>query len=145
MPLSPGLALWPGSRLSDPLLRQNRQPRALALLLVAVQVFVAERVALRHQFVHRAAEMLSFFRLSRAGRHYRRLVRAFQRVFAATIFFGSEDRPEPSQIFDWARFHFFDQIRVGIDHSPAGFGNSSEAAQNTTNPEFVSWTTIWDS
>ena len=56
-----------------------------------------------------AAEMLSFFRLSLDGRHYRRLVRAFQRVFAATIFFGSDDRPEPSQIFDWDRFHFFDK------------------------------------
>jgi hypothetical protein len=78
-----------------------------------------------------AAEMLSFFRLSLDGRHYRRLVQAFQRVFAATIFFGSDDRPEPSQIFDWARFHFFDQVRLWFNHSGPGFGNTSEASENT--------------
>jgi len=78
-----------------------------------------------------AAEMLSFFRLSLDGRHYRCLVQAFQRVFAATIFFGSDDRPEPSPIFDWGRFHFFDQIRLWFNPSASGFRNSSEASQNT--------------
>jgi len=78
-----------------------------------------------------AAEMLSFFRLSLDGCHYRRLVQAFQRVFAATIFLGSDERPEPSQIFDWDRFHFFDQVRLWFNPSASGFGNSSEATQNT--------------
>jgi hypothetical protein len=75
--------------------------------------------------------MLSFFRLSLDGRHYRRLVQAFQRVFAATIFFGSDDRPEPSPIFDWARFHFFDQIRLWFNHSASEYGNSLEASHNS--------------
>jgi len=78
-----------------------------------------------------ASEMLSFFRLSLDGRHYRRLVQAFQRVFAATIFFGSDDRQEPSQIFDWARFHFFDQIRLWFSHSASGFGDSYDVSENT--------------
>src|SRR6516164_4236484 len=38
-----------------------------------------------------AAQMLDFFRLSKDGRHYRRIVQGFQRVFAATIFFGTDD------------------------------------------------------
>jgi len=75
--------------------------------------------------------MLSFFRLSLDGRPYRRLVQAFQRVFAATIFFGSDDRPEPTRIFDWARFHFFDQVRLWFNHSAPECGNSSDAPQNT--------------
>jgi hypothetical protein len=37
--------------------------------------------------------MLDFFRLSKDGRHYRRIVQGFQRIFAATIFFGTEDQP----------------------------------------------------
>jgi hypothetical protein len=32
--------------------------------------------------------MLDFFRLSKDGRHYRRMVQGFQRVFASTIFFA---------------------------------------------------------
>jgi hypothetical protein len=78
-----------------------------------------------------ASEILSFFRLSLNGRHYRRLVQAFQRVFAATIFFGSDGRQEPSPIIDWARFHFFDQIRLWFNHPEPGFGNSSQASLNT--------------
>ena len=34
-------------------------------------------------------------------------------------------------IFDWARFHFFDQIRLWFNHPHLSYGNSSEAYQNT--------------
>jgi hypothetical protein len=59
-----------------------------------------------------AAEMLDFFRLPKDGRYYRRLVQGFQRLFAATIFFGAEDRADPGRLIDWARFHFFDELRL---------------------------------
>jgi hypothetical protein len=36
-----------------------------------------------------AAQLLEFFRLPKDGPHYRRMVEGFQRVFAATIFFGT--------------------------------------------------------
>jgi hypothetical protein len=32
-----------------------------------------------------------------------------QRVFAATIFFGSEDQLKKHLVVDWTRFHFFDK------------------------------------
>ncbi len=56
-----------------------------------------------------AADLLSFFRMTKDGRHYRRIVEGFKRVFAATIFFGSEEQPAGDSVIDWARFHFFDK------------------------------------
>jgi len=40
-----------------------------------------------------AAQMLDFFHLSKDGRRYRRIVQGFHRIFAATIFFGTETSP----------------------------------------------------
>jgi len=59
-----------------------------------------------------AAQMLDFFHLSKDGRHYRRIVQAFQRVFAATIFFGTDNQPDRHHLTDLARFHFFDKLHL---------------------------------
>lgn len=59
-----------------------------------------------------AAQVLDFFHLSKDGRHYRRIIQGFQRIFAATIFFGTDDQPAGSRITDWARFHLFDRLRL---------------------------------
>ena len=59
-----------------------------------------------------AAQMLDFFHLPKDGPHYRRIVNGFQRIFASTIFFGTEDQPSGSRLIDWARFHFFDSIHL---------------------------------
>lgn len=59
-----------------------------------------------------AAQMLDFFRLPKDGRYYRRIAQSFQRTFASTIFFGTEDQPNGTRLIDWARFHFFDQIQL---------------------------------
>jgi hypothetical protein len=59
-----------------------------------------------------AAQMLEFFRLPKDGRYYRRMVQGFQRIFASTIFFGTQDQPAGSRLMDWARFHFFDQLHL---------------------------------
>ena len=59
-----------------------------------------------------AAQMLEFFRFPKDGRYYRRMVQGFQRIFASTIFFGTEEKPTGSRLVDWARFHFFDQIHL---------------------------------
>jgi hypothetical protein len=67
-----------------------------------------------------AAQMLDFFRLPRDGPHYRRMVQGFQRIFAATIFFGNEDLPGGAPVIDWSRFHFFDRMQLWFnqDHCP---------------------------
>lgn len=62
-----------------------------------------------------AAEMLEFFRLAPDGYHYHRLIQGFKRVFSATIFFGTEDHPDGRAMIDWARFHFFDQMKLWFD------------------------------
>lgn len=57
-------------------------------------------------------EFLDYFDLPRTGFYYNRTAEAFQRVFGATIFFGTEERQNERVFLDWARFHFFDQIRL---------------------------------
>jgi hypothetical protein len=64
------------------------------------------------------------FHLSKDGRHYRRIVEGFQRVFAATIFFGTEEQAGTNRMIDYARFHFFDAMHLwfsdaGMQH-PSG-------------------------
>jgi Plasmid encoded RepA protein len=59
-----------------------------------------------------ASRMLDFFHMSKDGRHYRRIVQGFQRIFASTIFFGTEESPSGSRLIDWARFHFFDRMQL---------------------------------
>jgi hypothetical protein len=63
-----------------------------------------------------AAQMLDFFRLPKDGPHYRRLLQGFTRLFAATIFFGTEEQPDHAAVIDWARFHFFDRMRLWFNH-----------------------------
>jgi len=75
-----------------------------------------------------AAQILDFFRLSPDGYHYRRIVQGFQRIFAATIFFGSEDQPGNNAFVDWARFHFFDDMHLWF--SP-GRESASDNPANT--------------
>ena len=59
-----------------------------------------------------AAQMLDFFRLPKDGPHYRRLLGGFQRIFAATIFFGTDEKPNGARLIDFSRFHFFDRMRL---------------------------------
>jgi hypothetical protein len=59
-----------------------------------------------------ASQMLAFFGLQPDGFHYRRIVDGFKRIFASTIFFGTEDHPSGRTFIDWARFHFFDHMKL---------------------------------
>jgi hypothetical protein len=68
-----------------------------------------------------AAEMLDSLGLPKDGYTYRRLTEGFKRVFASTIFFGTEQQLKDAAVFDWTRFHFFDRVRVwfspGLDQN----------------------------
>ena len=57
-----------------------------------------------------AAKLLEFLHLPKDGIHYRRLIQGFERIFAASIFFGTDEQRAGGQCFDWARFHFFDRM-----------------------------------
>ena len=76
-----------------------------------------------------AAEILEFFHLSKDGRHYRRIVEGFKRVFGATIFFGTGQEPAANQMIDFARFHFFDSIHLWFSEA----GNQNPSAPDEGN------------
>ncbi|HKD04792.1 MAG TPA: replication protein RepA [Bryobacteraceae bacterium] len=59
-----------------------------------------------------AAEMLDIFGLQQGGSQYRRLVSSFQRIFGATIFFGSDTQRERAEVFHQARFNFMSEARI---------------------------------
>jgi len=47
-----------------------------------------------------ASEILDFFRLFKDGKRYRRLMEGFQRVFGATMFFGTNNEPDSELVLD---------------------------------------------
>jgi hypothetical protein len=73
-----------------------------------------------------AAQILDFFELPKDGPHYNRIVEGFQRVFAATIFFGMHDHVKGAAFVDLARFQFFDRMKLwfntGDQFEPKGNG-----------------------
>jgi hypothetical protein len=59
-----------------------------------------------------AAEMLDVFGMQQGGSQYRRLIAAFQRVFGATIFFGTDTQREKATVTHHARFKFMREARI---------------------------------
>jgi len=59
-----------------------------------------------------AAEMLDTFGLRQGGSQYRRLVASFQRIFGATIFFGTDVQRERAAVVHRARFNFMTEARI---------------------------------
>lgn len=59
-----------------------------------------------------AAHILSFFDLPKDGPHYRRVIEGFQRIFGATIFFGTRNQVNGAAFVDLARFQFFDRMKL---------------------------------
>src|SRR6266702_3028045 len=78
-----------------------------------------------------AAQMLEFLQLPKDGLHYRRVVQGFQRIFAASIFFGTEGSEDSSQVFDWARFHFFDHIELWFNRADHNSSAATCGRDNT--------------
>lgn len=78
-----------------------------------------------------AAQILDFFDLPKDGPHYRRMVEGFQRVFAATIFFGARDCVKGASFVDLARFQFFDRMKLWFNtddqSGPKGGGEFENA------------------
>ena len=49
--------------------------------------------------------MLDTFGMQQGGTQYRRLMGAFQRIFGATIFFGTDTQRESAAVIHRARFN----------------------------------------
>jgi hypothetical protein len=59
-----------------------------------------------------AAQMLDTFGMQQGGTQYRRLMGAFQRIFGATIFFGTDTQRERAAVIHRARFNFMSEARI---------------------------------
>jgi len=77
-----------------------------------------------------ASEVLDFFHLFKDGKRYRRITEGFQRIFAATIFFGTNDQACGTLAIDWARFHFFDRVHLWF-HQTQDVPSTPSASENT--------------
>jgi hypothetical protein len=61
---------------------------------------------------HTASEMLETFGMHKGGKEYRRLIAAFERIFGATMFFGTEKVTTTAKVVQRSRFNFFREARI---------------------------------
>jgi hypothetical protein len=65
-----------------------------------------------------AAEMLETFGMHKGGKEYRRLVAAFERIFGATIFFGTDTFSGKAKVVQRSRFSFFNEAQIWYSRDP---------------------------
>ena len=65
-----------------------------------------------------AAAMLDTFGMQQGGSQYRRLVDSFQRIFGATIYFGTDSQRLPAAVIHRARFNFMSEARIWYSRDP---------------------------
>jgi hypothetical protein len=65
-----------------------------------------------------AAEMLESFGMHTGGKEYRRLVQAFERIFGATIFFGTDTLIGRARVVQRARFNFLREAQIWYSRTP---------------------------
>ena len=73
-----------------------------------------------------AAEMLETFGMQRGGKEYRRLVAAFERIFGATIFFGTDTSTGTAKVVQRSRFSFFNEARIWYSRDPEQYPISDQ-------------------
>ena len=59
-----------------------------------------------------AAQMLDTFGMAKGGKEYRRLVAAFERIFGATIFFGTDSTRPQARMVQRSRFNFLREAKI---------------------------------
>jgi len=70
--------------------------------------------------------MLETFGLQKGGTEYRRLVAALERIFGATIFFGTDTISGKAKLVERSRFHFLREARIWYHCRPEQTGWSGE-------------------
>jgi hypothetical protein len=73
-----------------------------------------------------AAEMLETFGMQTGGKEYRRLVQAFECVFDATIFFGTDTSNGSAKVIQRLRFNFMREAQIWYNRNPEQLPLSSE-------------------
>jgi hypothetical protein len=59
-----------------------------------------------------AAAMLETFGMHKGGKEYRRLIGAFERIFGATIFFGTDTVPGTAKLIHRSRLNFLREAQI---------------------------------
>ena len=59
-----------------------------------------------------AAEILETFGMHKGGKEYRRLIAAFERIFGATIFFGTDGLLGKAKVIHRSRFNFLREAQI---------------------------------
>jgi hypothetical protein len=62
-----------------------------------------------------AAEMLETFGMHKGGKEYRRLIEAFERIFGATMFFGTDTMKAGAKVVHRSRFNFLREATIWYD------------------------------
>ena len=65
-----------------------------------------------------AGEMLEIFGMHKGGKEYRRLVSAFERIFGATIFFGTDQIRATAKLVHRSRFNFLREAQIWYNREP---------------------------
>jgi hypothetical protein len=65
-----------------------------------------------------AAQMLDTFGMVKGGKEYRRLVAAVERIFGATIFFGTDSVRGTARMVHRCRFNFLREAQIWYDRNP---------------------------
>ncbi len=65
-----------------------------------------------------AAEMLETFGMHKGGKEYRRLVAAFERIFGATMFFGTDSMISRAKVVQRSRFNFLREAQIWYNRQP---------------------------
>jgi hypothetical protein len=70
--------------------------------------------------------MLETFGMHKGGKEYRRLVTAFERIFGATIFFGTDRLGRTAKVVQRSRFSFFSEARIWYSRDPEQYPVSDQ-------------------
>jgi hypothetical protein len=62
--------------------------------------------------------MLQTYGMHKGGKEYRRLVSAFERIFGATIFFGTDQARSAAKVVQRSRFNFLREAQIWYDRRP---------------------------
>ena len=73
-----------------------------------------------------AAEMLETFGMHKGGKEYRRWVAAFERIFGATIFFGTDRFRGTAKVVQRSRFSFFHEAQIWYSRDPEQYPVSEQ-------------------
>ena len=64
--------------------------------------------------------------MHKGGKEYRRLVAAFERIFGATIFFGTDTLSGTAKVVQRSRFSFFNEAQIWYSRDPEQYPVSDQ-------------------